>query len=162
ELLVQEGFEVNVAILPSGDDPDSFVQKHGREEYMKLLKTSRPYLEYLLDRSAAVHDLNNDEGRRQFLTAMLAVAARIPDPSARASRPNRMRHGRQTVAPGKSSSFAPNAILSKSSAKFDGYRKPVSKPTHASSRKSSRSRVNSRNCPGRFIDDAPAPQHETR
>jgi DNA primase len=45
---------------------------------MDLLKSSRPYLEYLLDRSAAVHDLNNDEGRRKFLTAMLPVAARIP------------------------------------------------------------------------------------
>jgi DNA primase len=92
ELLVQEGFEVNVAILPSGQDPDSFVQKHGREEYMKLLKTSRPYLEYLLDRSAAVHDLNNDEGRRQFLTAMLAVAARIPDPAARDQFGDRLAH----------------------------------------------------------------------
>jgi DNA primase len=92
ELLVQEGFEVNVAILPSGQDPDSFVQAHGREEYMKLLKTSRPYLEYLLDRSAAVHDLNNDEGRRQFLTAMLAVAARIPDPAARDQFGDRLAH----------------------------------------------------------------------
>src|SRR5204862_1041146 len=42
DLLVQEGFEVNVAILPAGQDPDSFVQKHGREEYMTLLKTPRP------------------------------------------------------------------------------------------------------------------------
>ena len=92
ELLVQEGFEVNVAILPSGQDPDSFVQKNGREEYMKLLKTSRPYLEYLLDRSAAVHDLNTDEGRRQFLTAMLAVAARIPDPAARDQFGDRLAH----------------------------------------------------------------------
>jgi DNA primase len=92
ELLVQEGFEVNVAILPTGQDPDNFVQKKGREAYVELLKTSRPYLEYLLDRSAAVHDLNNDEGRRQFLTAMLAVAARIPDPAARDQFGDRLAH----------------------------------------------------------------------
>jgi DNA primase len=92
ELLVQEGFEVNVAILPTGQDPDSFVQKQGRDAYVDLLKTSRPYLEYLLDRSAAVHDLNNDEGRRQFLTAMLAVAARIPDPAARDQFGDRLAH----------------------------------------------------------------------
>lgn len=92
ELLVQEGFEVNVAILPTGQDPDSFVQKKGRDAYVELLKTSRPYLEYLLDRSAAVHDLNNDEGRRQFLTAMLAVAARIPDPAARDQFGDRLAH----------------------------------------------------------------------
>ena len=92
ELLVQEGFDVNVAVLPAGQDPDSFVQKSGRDAYNALLKASYPYLEYLLDRSAAVHDLNNDEGRRQFLTAMLAVAARIPDPAARDQFGDRLAH----------------------------------------------------------------------
>jgi DNA primase len=92
ELLVAEGFEVNVAVLPAGEDPDSFVQKRGREAYVELLKSSRPYLEYLLDRGAAAHDLTNDEGRRQFLTAMLAVAARIPDPAARDQFGDRLAH----------------------------------------------------------------------
>jgi DNA primase len=92
ELLVAEGFEVNVAVLPPGDDPDSVVQKRGRDAYLELLKHSRPYLEYLLDRAAAAHDLNSDEGRRQFLTAMLAVAARIPDPAARDQFGDRLAH----------------------------------------------------------------------
>ncbi len=92
ELLVAEGFEVNVAVLPPGDDPDSVVQKRGRDAYLELLKNSRPYLEYLLDRAAAAHDLNSDEGRRQFLTAMLAVAARIPDPAARDQFGDRLAH----------------------------------------------------------------------
>jgi len=92
ELLVAEGFEVNVAVLPQGEDPDSFVQKRGRDAYLDLLKSSQPYLEYLLDRSAAAHDLMNDEGRRQFLTAMLAVAARIPDPAARDQFGDRLAH----------------------------------------------------------------------
>src|SRR5688572_27646835 len=92
ELLVAEGFEVNVAVLPAGEDPDSVVQKRGKDAYLDLLKNSRPYLEYLLDRAAAVHDLNTDEGRRQFLTAMLAVAARIPDPAARDQFGDRLAH----------------------------------------------------------------------
>lgn len=92
ELLVAEGFEVNVAVLPAGEDPDSFVNKRGRDAYLELLKTSRPYLEYLLDRAASAHDLTNDEGRRQFLTAMLAVAARIPDPAARDQFGDRLAH----------------------------------------------------------------------
>ncbi len=92
ELLVAEGFEVNVAVLPPGEDPDTFVQKRGRDAYLELLRASRPYLEYLLDRSAAAHDLTNDEGRRQFLTAMLAVAARIPDPAGRDQFGDRLAH----------------------------------------------------------------------
>jgi DNA primase len=92
ELLVAEGFEVNVAILPSGEDPDTVVRKRGRDAYQALLKGSQPYLEYLLDRSAASHDLSNDEGRRQFLSAMLSVAARIPDPAARDQFGDRLAH----------------------------------------------------------------------
>ncbi len=92
ELLVAEGFEVNVAVMPAGEDPDSVVQTRGRDAYIELLKNSRPYLEYLLDRAAASHDLTSDEGRRQFLTAMLAVAARIPDPAARDQFGDRLAH----------------------------------------------------------------------
>jgi DNA primase len=92
ELLVAEGFDVNVAILPAGEDPDNFVRKRGRGAYLELLKASRPYLEFLLDRSAAAHDLAHDEGRRQFLASMLAVAARIPDPAARDQFGDRLAH----------------------------------------------------------------------
>jgi DNA primase len=92
ELLVAEGFDVNVAVLPPGDDPDGFVQKRGRDAYVELLRTSRPYLDYLLDRTAVQHDLSTDEGRRQFLNEMLAVAARIPDPAGRDQFADRLAH----------------------------------------------------------------------
>jgi len=92
ELLVAEGFEVNVAVLPAGEDPDTFVRKRGKDAYLGLLKRSEPYLEYLLDRTAARHDLGHDEGRRQFLGAMLSVAAKIPDPAARDQFGDRLAH----------------------------------------------------------------------
>jgi DNA primase len=92
ELLVAEGFQVNVAMLPSGDDPDNFIRKAGGAEYQERLKTSRPYLEYLLDRAAAGHDFTKDENRREFLNAMLTVAARIPDAAARDQFADRLAH----------------------------------------------------------------------
>ena len=92
ELLVAEGFQVNVAMLPSGDDPDNYIRKHGAAAYQVQLKASRPYLEYLLDRSAAGEDLASDEGRRGFLSRMLAVAARIPDAAARDQFGDRLAH----------------------------------------------------------------------
>jgi DNA primase len=92
DLLVSEGFDVNVAELPRGEDPDTLVRTRGRQAYLDLLKGSRPYLEYLLDRTAAQHDLATDDGRRQFLGAMLAVAARIPDAAARDQFGDRLAH----------------------------------------------------------------------
>lgn len=92
ELLVSEGFDVNVALLPGGLDPDTFVQKHGRDAYVAQLKQSRPYLDFLLERGAAGHDLTRDDARREFLRKMLAVAARIPDAAARDQFADRLAH----------------------------------------------------------------------
>jgi DNA primase len=79
ELLVAEGLEVNVAVLPPGEDPDVHIRKHGRPGYAARLRSSRPYLEYLLDRGAARHNLRNTEGRARFVAEVLPVIERIPD-----------------------------------------------------------------------------------
>ena len=79
EMLVAEGFEVNVAILPHGEDPDTYVRKHGRQGYGDRLKASKPYLEFLLDRAAANHNLRNSEGRARFVAEVLPIVERIPD-----------------------------------------------------------------------------------
>ena len=92
EMLVAEGFEVNVATLPQGDDPDTFVRKNGGQAYGERLQRSQPYLEYLLDRAAAGHNLNSDEGRVNFLNELLPVAGRIPDAARRDRFADRLSH----------------------------------------------------------------------
>jgi DNA primase len=92
ELLVTEGFQVNVAMLTAGDDPDNYIRRHGAAAYQELLRNSRQYLEYLLDRSAVGEDLSTDEGRRSFLGRMLTVAARIPDAAQRDQFADRLSH----------------------------------------------------------------------
>ena len=92
EILVSEGFEVNVAILDDGEDPDTCVRRHGADGYRERLRRSRPYLEYLLDRAATAADLTSDLGRRRFLASMLTVAATIPDAAARDQFADRIAH----------------------------------------------------------------------
>jgi DNA primase len=78
-MLVGEAFEVNVATLPAGEDPDTFVRRHSREAYGQRLKESQPYLEYLLDRAAEAETLTSADGRARLVARMLPVASRIPD-----------------------------------------------------------------------------------
>ena len=92
ELLVDEGFNVLVVTLPAGEDPDTFIRTHGGAAYQDQLRKSRPYLDYLLDRTASEFDLRTDDDRREFLTRMLAVAARIPDAAARDQFADRLAH----------------------------------------------------------------------
>jgi DNA primase len=91
-LFVQEGFRVNVALLPPGDDPDGFIRKQGAGAYMERIKGSRPYLEYLIDRAAQGRDFGDDEVRREFLNRMLPVAAQIPDAAGRDQFADRLAH----------------------------------------------------------------------
>jgi DNA primase len=92
ELLVAEGFDVNVVMLNAGEDPDTFIRRNGGDQYRQRLRGSRPYLEYLLDQAAAGLDFAHDESRRQFLSRMLTVAARIPDAAARDQFADRIAH----------------------------------------------------------------------
>jgi DNA primase len=92
ELLVVEGFQVNVAVMPAGEDPDTFIRGHGGAAYVEVLRRSRPYLDYLTDRVATEYDFLKDEDRRAFLTRMLGVAARIPDAAARDQFADRIAH----------------------------------------------------------------------
>jgi len=92
ELLVSEGFQVNVTSLAEGEDPDTSVRRHGAAHYVNQLKQSTPYLEYVLDRAAARRDFSRDEQRRAFLTEMLSVAAKIPEAASRDQFADRLAH----------------------------------------------------------------------
>jgi DNA primase len=92
ELLVAEGFDVNVVVLDKGEDPDTFIRRKGAQSYRERLRSSRPYLEYLLDQAAAGLDFEHGDKRREFLNKMLVVAARIPDAAARDQFADRIAH----------------------------------------------------------------------
>ena len=83
EMLVAEGFEVNVAVLPAGADPDTFVRQQGPPAYGERLRRSTPYLEFLLDRAAARFDLKSAEGRARYVMEMLPVGNRLTERTRR-------------------------------------------------------------------------------
>jgi len=83
EMLVAEGFEVNVALLPAGNDPDTFIRRHGPAGYADRLRRSTPYLDFLMDRAAARFDLKTAEGRARYVEDMLPVGNRLTERTRR-------------------------------------------------------------------------------
>jgi DNA primase len=71
ETLLGEGFRVNVLRLPDAKDPDEFVREQGAAAYRALLKSSQPYLEYLLDRAIEHHDTSKPSGKRAAVEELL-------------------------------------------------------------------------------------------
>jgi DNA primase len=66
---VQDGKQVGFLFLPDGEDPDTFVRRHGKEEFEARLAAARPLSRFLLDELAAHADLATAEGRASCLHA---------------------------------------------------------------------------------------------
>ena len=92
EMLIADGFQVNIAVLPDREDPDTFIREQGAERYIEILRNSRQYLEFMLDRAAADYDFTSDDQRRKFLNQMLNVAKSIPDAATRDQFADRLAH----------------------------------------------------------------------
>lgn len=81
-LLLEHDFEVKVLALPSiGDkkaDPDLFIREKGGEAYMKALKESPPFVDYLIARTRRM-DLTTGEGKLRALNFLMPYVQKIPN-----------------------------------------------------------------------------------
>jgi DNA primase len=84
ETLLAEGFRVNILRMPTEEDPDEYVRAHGATEFRSLLKTSQPYIEYVIDTSVGRYDTSRPSGKVEAINAMLPHLARMRDKIARA------------------------------------------------------------------------------
>lgn len=85
DLFLEQGFHVNVLQLPPGEDPDSFLRRQGPEAYQEHLRTSVPYLEFLLQRFLAQErDPEGPKGKQQVVSSILPYLAKIPNRVERA------------------------------------------------------------------------------
>ena len=84
EMLLAEGFRVNILRMPTDDDPDEYVRAHGGESFLKLLKTTQPYIEYIIDTVTGDHDISRPSGKVEAINSILPHLARMRDKVARA------------------------------------------------------------------------------
>ena len=61
QMLLAEGMPIRVLALPDGDDPDSFILKHGKEAFSDLIATKAESIVQFQIRSARAVEKNPDE-----------------------------------------------------------------------------------------------------
>ena len=71
-LFLNEGISAKVVVLPEGEDPDSYVNKHGSDTFKKLLKRAAPIFDFYLDQTLANMDHGVD-GQIKALSEVLPV-----------------------------------------------------------------------------------------
>lgn len=76
EVLYEAGIDVRIVELPPGHDPDSFVREEGKEEFMRMVRNSKPLVEHMLDK---VGDISSVEGRHRAAKAMAEVLSKMGD-----------------------------------------------------------------------------------
>ncbi|MBI2294940.1 MAG: DNA primase [Betaproteobacteria bacterium] len=64
---LQDGKQVKFLFLPEGEDPDSYVRKHGKAAFEALLDRAAPLSRILLDGLAGRVDLSTAEGRAKCI-----------------------------------------------------------------------------------------------
>ncbi len=84
ELLLAQGCKVNVLTLPDNLDPDDYIRAHGSEGYLKLLKGSQPFLDYIVDQAIGSHDQTRPVGKVETINAILPYLKLVKDRIERA------------------------------------------------------------------------------
>jgi DNA primase len=77
-ILLEQDFEVRVLALPGKADPDKFIGEQGADAYMKLLKESPPYVDYLIARARQM-DMTTAEGKLRAVNFLLPYVQKIPN-----------------------------------------------------------------------------------
>lgn len=77
EVLSEEGLHVQVVALPEGHDPDTFLKEFGATAYRERLAQAPEFMDWLIERAAAEHDLATPAGKAAYMNALLPALVRI-------------------------------------------------------------------------------------
>jgi DNA primase len=76
--LLTDGKQVRFLFLPEGEDPDTYVRKHGKDTFEALLGKASPLSRFLLDELAGRTDLATAEGRARLVHEAKPLLKQIP------------------------------------------------------------------------------------
>jgi DNA primase len=74
---------VRFLFLPDGDDPDTYIRKHGKDLFEKLVREAQPLSQFLLSELGSQSDLKTPEGRAGFLALAKPYVQKLTAPALR-------------------------------------------------------------------------------
>ncbi|MEE8302130.1 MAG: DNA primase [Candidatus Tectomicrobia bacterium] len=76
-LFLEAGVRVRVVELPQGEDPDSFLQQHGKEDFLRYVDGAMTFVEYLLARAKRFHDVQTPSGQADCVARVLPLLRKV-------------------------------------------------------------------------------------
>lgn len=72
-ILKNAGLDVRVLMIPSGKDPDEFIRKNGKEEFLKLVEKSLPLTDYRIESIRKSLNPDDYESKIKYTERVLTV-----------------------------------------------------------------------------------------
>jgi len=79
DILLQEGMQVKVAVLPEGSDPDSFVKEQGAAALQQLLTDARELIDFKIFAFSAGKPLQSTQQQAELVHILAETLAKIQD-----------------------------------------------------------------------------------
>ena len=78
DLFMTSGMKVNVVSLPDGDDPDTFLQKHGHDAFAAHLRNSVKFMDFVLEQVVKRGSYTSIDDKVHRAEEMLGFITKIP------------------------------------------------------------------------------------
>jgi DNA primase len=79
DLIIESGLDVKVAALPEGEDPDSFVRKHGRVHFQQLIDKAMSFLDFKAKQFQDQGFFATPEGQTRAVRSIVETIAKMKD-----------------------------------------------------------------------------------
>lgn len=77
--LMQDGYQISFLFLPDGEDPDSMVNKIGKDGFLELIDDATSLTDFLIDTLKQRADLNRLDGRAKLAKLARPLIQQFPD-----------------------------------------------------------------------------------
>ena len=79
DMLLEEGLEPKVLVLPNPDDPDSFILNQGKDKFLGLLDSAVTFNDFKLRKLKESVDFRSEEETAKYINQVLVEAAKVQD-----------------------------------------------------------------------------------
>lgn len=79
KLLLDEGLEVKIALLPNPDDPDTYIINNGKEKFISLISSAVNYSDYKIEKLKENVNFNSEEDLSKYINNVLEETVKIDD-----------------------------------------------------------------------------------
>ncbi len=81
DILKEEGFNILVASMPDGHDPDEILKEQGKEALQKIIDGALPTTDYLINAELKNYDLSKADEKGKFTTSALSIISKLDSQS---------------------------------------------------------------------------------